>query len=183
MKILAFAASSSRNSINRKLVKAAVEILESELLPDAEIELIDLNDYEMPIFSVDREAADGIHSLARKFFDKIGAADALLISYAEHNGYYTASFKNIFDWASRIDEKVYQGKPMVIMAAAPGQGGGSHVLESAKVSAPFYGADIRGVFSLPRFRDAFDTETGRPKEAAKIAELRSALEGLIGLNA
>ena len=58
-------------------MKAAAEILESELLPDAEIELIDLNDYEMPIFSVDREAAEGVHSLARKFFDKVGAADAL----------------------------------------------------------------------------------------------------------
>ena len=178
MKILAFAASNSRNSINRKLVKAA-----AELLPDAEIELIDLNDYEMPIFSVDREAADGVHSLARKFFEKIGAADALLISYAEHNGYYTASFKNIFDWASRIDENVYQGKPMVIMATSPGKGGGSHVLESAKISAPFYGADIRGVFSLPKFRESFDTATGRLKDSEKIAELRSALEGLVGLNA
>ena len=61
MKILAFAASGSRNPINRNLVRAA-----AELLPGSEIELIDLKDYEIPIFSIDRDAANGVHPFARK---------------------------------------------------------------------------------------------------------------------
>ncbi|MFT5260301.1 MAG: chromate reductase [Saprospiraceae bacterium] len=81
MKILAFAASNSRQSINKQLVTYA-----SSVIGDAQVELLDLNNFEMPIYSADREAQSGVPSLAQQFFDKIGAADGLLISYAEHNG-------------------------------------------------------------------------------------------------
>jgi chromate reductase len=114
MKILAFAASSSSNSINKKLVTYA-----ASLLNNAEIEILDINDYEMPLYSEDKEEELGQPDAAKIFFKKIGAADALLISYAEHNGSYTAAYKNLFDWASRIEPKVYQGKPMVMLATSP----------------------------------------------------------------
>ena len=52
MKILAFAATSSRNSINKQLVSHAIGVLENEINETAETELIDLNDYEMPIYSI-----------------------------------------------------------------------------------------------------------------------------------
>ena len=84
MRVLAFAASNSRQSINKQLVTYA-----ASLLPDTDVDILDLNDYEMPLFSVDREAIDGIPDLAQQFYAKITAADALLISYAEHNGSYT----------------------------------------------------------------------------------------------
>ncbi len=48
------------------------------------VETIDLNDYEMPIYSIDRQNDGGIPQLAHDFFDKIGEADAVLISFAEH---------------------------------------------------------------------------------------------------
>ena len=78
MKILAFAASSSSNSINKKLVTYAASLIE-----DAEIEILDINDYEMPLFSEDREKELGQPDAATRFFNKIGAADALIISFAE----------------------------------------------------------------------------------------------------
>ncbi len=102
MKILAFAASSSRNSINKALGTHATSRLQAEFLPDAEVEILDLNDYEMPLYSIDRERECGIPAHAQRFFEQIGQADALVISYAEHNGTYTAAFKNLFDWTSRI---------------------------------------------------------------------------------
>ena len=58
MRILAFAASNHSQSINRALVGYAAERLRAQQA--AEIEYLDLNDYEMPIYSLDREAADGI---------------------------------------------------------------------------------------------------------------------------
>lgn len=178
MKLLAFAASSSRNSINAKLVQAALKIIQADLAPGAAVETLDLNDFEMPIFSVDREAADGVPAPARLFFDKISAADALLISFAEHNGSYTAAFKNVYDWSSRIDAKVFQQKPMVALATSPGGRGGATVLGVVESTTPHFGADLRGVFSLPKFYDAFDAETMTLKDPAKAAELRDALAKL-----
>lgn len=60
MNILAFAASSSRKSINKQLVTYAASILKSEIISGAEVEIIDLNDFEMPIYSIDREEENGI---------------------------------------------------------------------------------------------------------------------------
>ena len=175
MKILAFAATNSRNSINKQLVTHAIDILKNEIDESVETELLDLNDYEMPIYSIDRENEDGIPKLAEQFYNKIGEADALLISYAEHNGLYTAAYKNLFDWASRIDMKVFQDKPMVIMSASVGPGGGANVLKTAKDSAPFFGANVLNGFSVGPFGEVFDSEAGQLKNQDLIKEIRNSL--------
>ena len=100
MKVLAFAATNHVQSINKQLVKYASTLI------DAEVEILDLNDFDMPIYSQDREQDSGIPEQAQRFFDKIGQADAVVISFAEHNGSYTAAYKNLFDWTSRINMKV-----------------------------------------------------------------------------
>ena len=173
MKILAFAASSSSNSINKKLVTYA-----ASLLNNAEIEILDINDYEMPLYSEDKEKELGQPEAAKIFFNKIGAADALLISFAEHNGSYTAAYKNLYDWTSRIDPKVYQGKPMVMLATSPGPGGASSVLAAAKKSAPFFGGDVKAELSLASFYDIFDVEAERLTNADAQAQLEAALSSL-----
>ncbi len=173
MKLLAFAASSSRNSINKKLVTYA-----ASLLNNAETEIIDINDYEMPLYSEDREKELGQPDAAKRFFNKIGAADALIISYAEHNGSFTAAYKNLFDWTSRIDPKVYQDKPMVLLSTSPGPGGASSVLATAKNSAPFGGGDVKADLSLASFYDVFDTEAGRLTDADAQARLEAAVSAL-----
>lgn len=153
MKVLAFGASSSKTSINKSFASYA-----AHLIPNAEVEVLDLNDYELPLFSTDKEAEIGQPELAKQFFNKIGQADALVISFAEHNGSYTAAYKNLFDWTSRIDMKVYQNKPMILLATSPGPGGAANVLAAAKGSAPFFAADVKADFSLPSFYDNFDQQ-------------------------
>jgi len=175
MKILAFAASSSRNSINKALVSHAASLLEQGIIENAEVEIIDINDYEMPLFSVDREKEGGIPDLAHQFYQKIGQADALLISYAEHNGFYTTAFKNLFDWTSRIDQKVYQGKPAVLLATSPGGRGGSNVLTVAKTSAPHFAMEVKANLSVPNFYDNFDLEQGSITNDEIQAQLKVAL--------
>lgn len=160
MKILAFAASNSKTSINKQLVQYAIAQLKKDVLPDAAVELIDLNDYEMPLYRPDREAA-GIPEPAQRFNQKISEADALIISFAEHNGSYTSAYKNLFDWTSRIDAKVYQGKPAVLFATSPGQGGAGNVLKTAIESAPFFGMVVKGHVSVPSFQENFDTDSGQ----------------------
>jgi len=153
MKVLAIGATNSKTSINKTLVNYAAGLIEN-----AEVEPLDLNDYEMPIYSVEREEMLGIHELATQFFNKIGSADGVVISFAEYNGSYTSAYKNIFDWCSRIDMKVFQNKPMILLATSPGVGGAQSVLKAAVESAPFFGANLKGWLSVPSFYDNFDVK-------------------------
>ncbi|MES9990330.1 MAG: NAD(P)H-dependent oxidoreductase [Candidatus Thiodiazotropha sp.] len=155
MKLLAFAASSSKRSINKHLVTYAASLLDG-----AETEVLDLNDYELPLFSVDREEQLGQPQPAKDFLAKIEACDALIISFAEHNGSYTAAYKNLFDWCSRINKKVYHEKPVVLLSASPGAGGGASVLSLAIASAPFFGASVKASLSIPNFHQNFDLQSG-----------------------
>lgn len=171
MKILAFAGSNSRQSINKALVSYAAATYKNQRADDVEVEVLDLNDYELPLYSADREQSNGIPTLAQQFFDKIGAADKLIVSYAEHNGTYSAAWKNLFDWMSRIDMQVFQNKPMVILATSPGKAGASNVLKTAEQSAPYFAGDIKGSLSVPEFYENFDSAKG----ALSNAELKQAL--------
>ena len=171
MKIIAFGASPSKNSINKKLATYA-----ANLFNIAEIEILDLNDYQMPIFSVDLEIEIGQHDLAKAFLSKIATADLLVISLAENNGNYSAAFKNIFDWCTRIQKEVFQQKPVLLMATSPGARGGATVLEYAKNAFPRFGAVIKASFSLPNFNDNFDVEKGVIANLELDNQLKSMIE-------
>ena len=156
MKILAFAGSNSSTSINKQLVTFV-----SQKFENSEIEILDLNDYEMPIYSSDREKSGGLPKLAYDFAEKIDTSDFLLVSLAEHNGNYSAAFKNLMDWVSRIPErKIFGEKPMFLMATSPGKRGGASVLEIASKRFPFDGAQVLDTFSLPFFYEFFEAEKG-----------------------
>ncbi len=156
MKIIAFGASPSKNSINKKLATYAANLFEN-----VDVEVLDLNDFQMPIFTVDIEKEIGQHELAKAYLAKIVTADILIVSMAENNGNYSAAFKNIFDWCSRINAKVFQDKPMLLMATSPGARGGSSVIEIAKKAFPFYGGNVKATFSLPSFEANFDVTKGK----------------------
>ncbi|WP_027382414.1 NADPH-dependent FMN reductase [Epilithonimonas caeni] len=156
MKILAFAGSNSRESINKILAEYSAKQFNG-----AEVEVLDLNDYEMPIFSVDREKHDGIPTLALRFAEKVDAADLLIISLAEHNSSYTVAFKNVFDWISRIkDRKHFGEKPVFLLATATGPGGGKHVAAAFEARSKSSGANVLQIFTLPKFKETFDIEKG-----------------------
>ncbi len=155
--VVAFGASCSTSSINKTFAVYA-----ASQLPDVEVVELDLNAFEMPIYSQDRENESGIPKLALDFLEQIGAADGVIISLAEHNGSYSAAFKNILDWASRAREKmdVWQNKPMLLMATSPGGRGGATVHGAAKGLFPHFAAKIAGEMILPGYFDNFDVKTG-----------------------
>ena len=174
MKILAFAATSSSKSINNQLVSYAASQLEG-----AEVEILDINDFELPLFSEDREAELGQPELAKAFLEKIGSSDAIIISFAEHNGSYTVAYKNIFDWASRINPKVFQNKSMVFLATSPGPGGAASVLAAATASAPFFDGEVKASLSVPSFYDNYDIEQGRIINDEINTQLLTAVDSLL----
>lgn len=155
MKILAFGASSSSTSINQQLATYTANKIEG-----AEITILDLNDFEMPIFSMDKEIANGIPELAKKFKQHIASADGIVISFAEHNGSYAAVFKNILDWISRLEGKIWLNKPFFLLASSPGGRGGQTVLGQATATFPHQGGEVVSQFSLPSFNQNFSVADG-----------------------
>jgi chromate reductase len=150
----------------------------ASLVADATVEIIDINDYEMPLFSQDKEEILGQPDAAKAFYAKLGQADAIIISFAEHNGSYTAAYKNLFDWTSRIDQKLFQNKPMVLLATSPGPSGANTVLSAATGSAPYFAGDVKASLSVPSFFDNFDSEKQEITNPAILDELQSALAQL-----
>lgn len=167
MKILSFGASPSKHSINRRLSKFV-----AGLFQNADVTYLDLNDFEMPIFSVDREHP--IREEALKFAKLIDETDLIVLSLAENNGSFSAAFKNLYDWVSRIpNRKVFNGKKVLLLSTSPGGRGGSSVMEIALKRFPFDGAVIVGSMSLPSFNQNFNDSEGitNPEYLAKVKEL------------
>ena len=150
MKIVAFGASASKKSINKEFAAFAAKQFSGE-----EIEVLDLNDFPLPLYTVDVEKESGIPGLVKSFQNKLYKADLIIISLAEHNGSYTTAFKNLFDWLSRYNRKMFEGKKVVLLSTAPGARGGKSVMEAALVRFPIHGADIIGHFSLPHYKDNY----------------------------
>ena len=148
--IIAFAGSNSKTSINKELATYTAGLLE-----EVAVTILDLNDFELPIYSMDIEKATGIPENAVKFLDHIRNSDGMIVSLAEHNGSYAAVFKNLFDWMSRIELKMFLEKPMLLMATSPGGRGGASVLEAAQDHFPRHAAAVIEVFSLPFFGNNF----------------------------
>ncbi|MFT6306772.1 MAG: NAD(P)H-dependent FMN reductase, partial [Halioglobus sp.] len=180
--ILVFAASNSTTSINKRLAVHAANVLKGELDASVVIDVLDLNDFEVPIYSPEREKEGGVPQLAQDFYARIGAADGLIISYAEHNGTYSAVFKNIFDWCSRISMKVFQDKPQVVLSSSPGKRGGAGVMAVALAAAPYFGGDVKGSLSIGPFSEHFDLEADRlvtPELASSLRDSLSALKAAL----
>ena len=148
-KIIAFGASTSNNSINKILATYVAKLIQSNS------EILDLNEFPAPIYSIDYEEVNGVPEAVKNFTYKIQSADAIIISMAEHNGSYTAAFKNLFDWSSRFNAKIFENKKLLLLSTSPGGRGGISALEAAANRFPFHGAEIIDKFSLPFFDKNF----------------------------
>ncbi|MGD8120589.1 NADPH-dependent FMN reductase [Vibrio sp. TRT 2004] len=173
MKIIAFGASNSSTSINKALATYAAQQVEG-----AQVQVLDINNYSVPMFSEDKEKEIGQAEGAREFLADLAEADAIVVSYAEHNGYYPAAYKNLFDWATRIERSVFQNKPVVYLATSPGPGGAQTVLAAATASAPYFGADVKASVSVPSFYDNFDFETAAITNQDIADEIKAAVAKL-----
>jgi NAD(P)H-dependent FMN reductase len=135
VKILAFSGSGRKDSVNKKVLAVAAQGAKEA---GAEVTIVDLEDFDMPIFTEDLESEKGMHSGGQRFKELLIEHDGFLISCPEYNSSYSALFKNSIDWASRkIDGEspmqAYKGKVAGIMAASPGALGGMRVLVTLRM--------------------------------------------------
>ena len=171
-KIITIGGSTSKKSINKKLAEYV-----GGLVKEVSIINIDLNDFQMPLFSVDNEASEGFSENTLALNKIIEDADGFVISLAEHNGAYSAAFKNVFDWLSRVEGKVWRNKPMLLMATSPGARGGQTVLEIAAGRFLYMGGNIIGSLSFPSFYDNFkEGEIVNEDMKSKVLEMVSEFE-------
>lgn len=149
-KIAAFAGSTSSTSINKQLATYA-----GAKITTAEVTVLDLNDFDVPLFSEDFEKNNEYPKGAENFNSELDKYDGFIVSLAEHNGSYAATFKNLFDWVSRKNREVFRNKQVLLMATSPGGRGGATVLAAAEGTFPHMGAAGITKFSLGSFYDNF----------------------------
>lgn len=148
--IVTIGGSTSKNSINKILAEYT-----GRLVKKVNIINVDLNDFQIPLFSVDVEKEQGFPKGITDLNEIINKADGFIISLAEHNGAYSAAFKNVFDWLSIIEGKVWRDKPMLLLSTSPGARGGESVLKIALNRFPYMGGNIIGSMPFPLFFENF----------------------------
>ncbi len=125
-RILCFAGSLRRDSLNKKLARAAATAAEEA---GAEVTFVDLKDLPMPIYDGDIESEQGIPDHAKKFKQLLKEHQGFLIASPEYNSSISAALKNVIDWASRAEPgeqplECFVGKTAGLVAASPGALGG-----------------------------------------------------------
>ena len=166
-KVLAFAGSARRDSINKKLVRVAAAGAREA---GAIVTLLDLADYPLPIYDEDLEAAEGIPDNAHKLKDLFLQHHALLIACPEYNSSITPLLKNTIDWVSRPRDAdggplgCFRGKTAGLVAASGGNLGGLRGLVHVRaILSNIAVLVVPEQFALAKGDTAFD-EAGRLKD-------------------
>ena len=172
-KIIAFTGSSNQNSINEKLVRSVIQ-----KFPDQHIEFIDLKQFNVPIYSQEVEQ-NGIPEPIKKLFQLFIEADAFIIASPEHNGLPSAFLKNTIDWLSRIDQRFFGKKPVLLLSASPGPTGGRTHLQILEKLVLRWGGLFVEKYSLGSFDQNFDQNTLSITNPQENQKMRKAVEALI----
>ena len=140
---------SSSKSINKEFASYV-----SGLVANTETKVMDFSTYKTPVYSIDEEA-NGFPEDMVQLSKEMTNYDGYVVSLAEHNGSYSAAFKSILDWLSRVNREIFNNKPVLLMATSPGGRGGVSVLANASAYFPHAGASEVISFSLPKYFDSF----------------------------
>lgn len=179
-KILAFAGSTRRDSLNRRLVKFAADRVREA---GSEVTLIDLRDFALPLYDGDLEDAEGAPANATKLYELMKLHGALLLSCPEYNSSISGVLKNAIDWVSRPRQgepslAAFSGKVAALLSASPGALGGLRGLSHVRSILSSIGVlVIPNQVSVPQAHKAF-AEDGELIDAGlskKISLLASEL--------
>ncbi len=181
-KILAFAGSTRTASYNKRLVSFAAEAARAA---GAEVTLIDLRDYPLPLFDGDLEEQQGLPENAKKLKTIFREHDALLISSPEYNSSITAVLKNTIDWISRpeTDDEpalvAYRGKTAALVSASPGGLGGLRGLVHVRAILGNLGVVVLPEqVAVSKAYEAFD-EKGGLKDERTAKQVTQLAQGLV----
>lgn len=176
-KVLAFAGSARRDSLNKQLARAAADRAQHAGL---DVTWIDLRDYPMPLYDGDLEAEQGIPENARKLRALLDEHQGLIVVSPEYNSFITPLMKNTLDWISRRDGGIdglasFRNKVALVMSASPGGFGGMRSLALIRQLLSHLGVTVLpDQLALPRAHEAFDD-----KGALKDEQMQKRLDGMV----
>jgi NAD(P)H-dependent FMN reductase len=188
-RILVFAGSARRDSLNKKLAREAARFAGEA---GAEATFVDLDDYPIPLYHGDREAAEGMPENALRLRGLFLSHDALLIASPENNSSVTALLKNTIDWLSRDlgegrgDDSglaPWRGKVAGLLAASPGAFGGVRGLPHLRQILATLGVTVLGTqVAVPRAHEAFgaDGRLADERAAKSVRALAAAVAQAAG---
>ena len=156
--ILAFSGSNSSTSLNQKLVTFAAS-------HHTNSEVINLVDFDIPMFGVDLESEIGSPKSISQLKEKLDNSAGLIISTPEHNGSMPAFLKNCLDWLSRTDRKFFGDKNIFVLSTSPGAGGAKSALAQLEKMCGYFGTGKVISLSIPSFNENYISETEMSKEA------------------
>lgn len=150
-RILVLGGSTSATSINQQLAEYASTYLKEAF----DVQVHHLKEFDMPSFCIQKMKNDGAPQQAHDFIQLLAQMDGYILSTSEHNRNITAAFKNILDWASRINLKMFGNKPMLLMSTSPGGYGGQNARNVFENMAPMFEANVVAKYALPKFNETF----------------------------
>lgn len=172
-RILAFAGSLRKGSLNKKALAAAVALAAG----GADITVADLADYPMPVYDGDLEEREGLPENAKKFKALMKAHDGFLICTPEYNSTIPGAFKNVIDWASRPEEgekslAAFTGKTAALLSASPGALGGLRSLVALRALLEHLGVlVVPAQFAVSKAHEAFNEDGSfKDEKSAKIVK-------------
>lgn len=180
-RLIVFAGSTRRESWNRKLAAAAAGMARDA---GAEVTLLELAEYPMPIMDEDLEAAEGLPANALKLKDLFKAHDGFLVSCPEYNGSITPLLKNTIDWLSRPREgeaklACFDGKVAGLFGASPGGLGGLRGLVHVRAILGGIGTHVvPAQFALSAAHEAFNPD-GSMADPAKAKAVRAVVDATV----
>jgi NAD(P)H-dependent FMN reductase len=178
VRLLAFAASLKRESLNRKLINLAVELAREA---QVEVDLADFREFDMPLYDADLQSSAGFPEGARELARRIEAVDGLMIASPEYNYSLPGTLKNAIDWVSRLKPMPLRGKHGVLLAASTSLVGGSRGLWALRVPLEGLGVMLLpDMFALAQAPQAFD-EQGKLKDPELQERLRKLVHGYLDM--
>ena len=160
-KLLVFSGSSRTESCNSKLAIQLALLAERQ---DAVVSLVNLKDFDVPIYNGDLEDAQGLPSAIGQLKKLMQENVGLIITCPEYNGFMTPLLVNTIDWCTRsesasVDLSGFADKTILIASASPGPGGGNRANTHLKTMLSGIGSIVfPQTLTVPGAYNAFDDQ-------------------------
>jgi NAD(P)H-dependent FMN reductase len=156
MKIMLMAASTRKESVNKKLIQLVSKILEQQ---GVSVNLVDFADYAIPLYDGDMNESLGLPQNAKNFIDDMQRADGLILSVPEYNFSIPGTLKNLIDWVSRANPQPWAGQQIMLASASPSLVGGNRGLWATRIPLEACGSFVYpDMFSLANAYQAFKAD-------------------------